>query len=115
MSHMDYILRASQQQAILGYMNIQGFSTTFSSTYRIWSDFLQDGLWNSGLPLLWNRVTDLQPSTASSAVLCRICAVQLGDTAWTTHPSALAAWNEPPLLACFSHKEPWWGKQVPVL
>lgn len=24
MSHMDYILRVSQQQAILGYMNIQG-------------------------------------------------------------------------------------------
>lgn len=91
MSHMNYILRASQQQAILGYMNIEGFSTTFSSTYRFWSDFLQDGLWNSGLSLLWKRVKDLQPSTASSAVLCRIRAVQLGDTTWTTHPPALAA------------------------
>lgn len=91
MSHMDYILRASQQQAVLGYMNIQGFSTTFSSTYRIWSDFLQDGLWNSGLSLLWKRVTGLQISTDSSAVLCRICAVQLGDMAWTALPSDVAA------------------------
>lgn len=26
-----------------------------------------------------------------------ICAVQLGDTTWTTYPSPLAAWNEPSL------------------
>lgn len=67
MSHMNYIFRVSQQQTILGYMNIQEFSTTFRSTYRIWSDFLQDGLWNSGL---CSGKESQFCSQVQSAVLC---------------------------------------------
>jgi len=58
----------------------------FSSVGRIWSDFLQDDLWDSGLPLLWGRVMGLQTRTASTAVICRFCAALTGATTQTAYP-----------------------------